>query len=227
MRHILSEVADLVLSRRCIGCESVATLLCSRCRVQISGHALISRDFMFNDVSENLRIPLAVANSYAPPLSTVIFKYKDNHIPELSSFLAELLAEAIQQIYTHTGYSSTNTFLIPIPSRRGSLQRRGFDPMGLIARQLTSHGYRSVDALLDHRSSGRSKALNISERKAAAQSAFRIQSEVTMRKLSGSQVIIIDDVTTTGATLREAAELLLQAGVHVIGCASIAGSRKK
>lgn len=188
---------------------------------------MIARDLMFHDVSENLRVPLAVAHSYAPPLSTVIFTYKDNQIPELAHFLADLLAGAIEQVIHNAGFPSSNVLLIPIPTRARSLQQRGFDPMGLITQQLTKNGYRAIDALVDYRSSGRSKALNIAERKAAAQNAFRIRSDSITVRLSGRQVIVIDDVTTTGATLREASELLMHSGIHVIGCASIAGSRKR
>ena len=227
MRRFLGDIADLVLGRRCIGCELAPTLLCSSCRNHMSGQALIARDLIFNDVSENLRIPLAIANTYAPPLSTVIFKYKDNQIPELAHFLADLLAGAIEQIQVSSQFSPSEIVLIPIPSRRGSRNQRGFDPMALIAQRLLQQGYRTADALVDHRSSGRSKTLNIAERKSAAQNAFHMHNESITTQLSGHQVIVIDDVTTTGATLREASELLMQAGIHVIGCASIAGSRKR
>jgi len=37
---------------------------------------------------------------------------------------------------------------------------------------------------------------------------------------------VIDDVTTSGATFTAAVSQLLLAGVHVIGCAAIAGARK-
>jgi ComF family protein len=227
MRHILSDIADLVLGRRCIGCEEVPTLLCTPCRVRMSGQAMITRDLLFNDVSENLRVPLAVAHPYVPPLSTVIFTYKDNQIPELAQYLAYLLSGAIGRIIDSTGFPASNIVLIPIPTRIRSLQQRGFDPLGLIAQNLVPYGHRSLAALIDHRSSGRSKALNIAERKSAAQNAFRLKSESVTTRLSGYQVVVIDDVTTTGATLREATELLLHSGVHVIGCASIAGSRKR
>jgi ComF family protein len=193
----------------------------------MAGQAMITRDLMFNDVSENLRVPLAVAHPYIPPLSTVIFTYKDNQIPELSHFLADLLSGAIEQILLNSDFPSSNAFLIPVPTRSTSLKQRGFDPLGLIAHHLVKQGYRSIGALTDQRNSGRSKALNIAERKHAAHNAFRLTDESVTTRLSGHQAIVIDDVTTTGATLREACELLMHSGIHVIGCASIAGSRKR
>ncbi len=227
MRRILSDIADLVLGRRCIGCQGVPTLLCTPCRASMTGQAMITRDLMFNDVSENLRVPLAVAHPYIPPLSTVIFTYKDNHIPELSHFLADLLSGAIDQILLNSDFPSSNAFLIPVPTRSTSLKQRGFDPLGRIAHHLVKQGYRSIGALIDQRNSGRSKALNIAERTHAAHNAFRLSPESVTTRLSGHQAIVIDDVTTTGATLREACELLMHSGIHVIGCASIAGSRKR
>ncbi len=226
MLRILSEIADLTLGRRCVGCEGAPTLLCHPCRQAMAGKSDMSREFRFNDVSENLRIPLAVAHPYTPPVSTLIFRFKDNQIPALAPFLAELLASALDLITAKSEFTTSQIVVVPIPSRSGSIRLRGFDPMALIARYLENHGYSHETALVDYRSAGRSKSLNIQQRSQAASNAFGLRDESFLKKIVDLPVIVIDDVTTTGATLKEGTELLMHAGVHVIGCASIAGSRR-
>lgn len=223
----MGDIADLVLARRCLGCEEAPTLLCFACRDGMRNKASVLRELRFDDVTADLRIPLATAHAYAAPLSTVIYKYKDNQIPELASFLAHLLAEAIELITIRTPYAKSDIVLVPIPSRGGSLRVRGFDPMARISTALHKHGFQHVQALVDFRNSGRSKSLNIAQRKAATHNAFGMRNDSVVKTLEGRQVIVIDDVTTTGATLREAAEVLMHAGVHVIGCASVAGVRRR
>jgi ComF family protein len=227
MLGIIGDIADLILGRRCIGCEGPPTLLCQSCKQAMRGKADKSREFRFDDVSENLRIPLAVAHPYAPPVSSVIFRFKDNQIPALAPHLAELLAGALDLILAGSEFSAHQITAIPIPSRKGSIKIRGFDPMALIAHQLLLLGYSHVPALVDHRVAGRSKSLNSQQRALAASNAFGLRDDTMVDRIAQRPVIVIDDVTTTGATLKEGAELLMHAGVHVIGCASIAGSRRK
>lgn len=226
MTNILTDIADLVLGRRCIGCEGYPCLLCESCRKQMLGHAHIVREFTLPSVAADLRIPLAIAHTYAPPMSTVIFKFKDNHIPALAPFLAHLAAQALDRICDHAQCSPTEITVIPIPSRSMSIRVRGFDPMGLVARSLSTHGYHHSHALTDLRGSGRSKTMTVAQRIESTANAFTVRDEILIRRLAGRRVIVFDDVTTTGTTLKSAAEVLMQSGVEVIGCASIAGSRR-
>ena len=226
MLRVIGDIADLILGRRCIGCDGAPTLLCQPCKEGMTGKADKSREFRFNDVSENLRVPLAVAHPYAPPASSLIFRFKDNQIPALAPYLAELLAGALDLIVATSEFSRREITTVPIPSRSGSIRIRGFDPMALIARHLLPHGYSHVLALVDHRDAGRSKSLNIQQRAQAASNAFGLRDESIIHHLAGRPVIVIDDVTTTGATLKEGTELLMHAGVQVVGC-DIAGSRRR
>lgn len=227
MGSVLGDIADLVLARRCLGCEIAPTLLCSTCRLSMLGHAQIARDLRFEDVSAHLRLPLAVAHTYAPPMSALLYRYKDNQIPALAHFLAEVLVGALDLLATHTGQCRANITVVPVPSRRGSQRQRGFDHMALIARSLQRFGIAHAPVLQDTRRTGRSKTLNISQRRLASDQAFTLRDTRALRLLGTRPVMVIDDVTTTGATLHEATETLLMAGVHVTACASIAGSRRK
>ena len=106
-----TELSDLVLARECIGCEELGTLLCAACRHEVSGRAHIMRDLRFDDLAENLRIPLAIAYRCGPPIDAMIYRYKDNQIPELASVLSTLLAGSIAII-------SLGAFPLPVDGAR-------------------------------------------------------------------------------------------------------------
>jgi len=221
-----TELSDLVLARECIGCEELGTLLCATCRHKVSGHAHIMRDLRFDELAEDLRIPLAIAYRYGPPIDAMIYRYKDNQIPELASVLSKLLVGSIQQLDSSAPYGSQKPILIPIPSRQASIRQRGFDPLVLISRHLAHAGYPIAHWLIDQRAAGRSKTLGTADRKSAAYDAFRVRPIPDRYVRNPIPAIVIDDVATSGTTFTAAVSQLLLSGVHVTGCAAIAGARK-
>ena len=70
------------------------------------------RDLRIDDLAEDLRIPLAIAYRYGPPIDAMIYRYKDNQIPELASVLSTLLAGSIQQLDLSEPGSSQNRQLL-------------------------------------------------------------------------------------------------------------------
>ena len=231
LQKFVTEISDLVLARECIGCQSLGTLICAHCLANVQNRAHILRDLRFDDLAEDLRIPLAIAHRYAPPVDAMIYRYKDNAIPELARLLANLLSGAIAQIPRVNPQFDPEfdqlPILIPIPSRKSSIRQRGFDPMSLIADQLAHYGYPIAPWLVDQRGAGRSKTLGSADRMHAAHDAFRVGRIPERYAFNPVPVIVIDDVTTSGATFNAAVSQLLLAGVHVIGCAAVAGVRKR
>ena len=231
LQKFVTEISDLVLARECIGCQSLGTLICAHCLANVQNRAHILRDLRFDDLAEDLRIPLAIAHRYAPPVDAMIYRYKDNAIPELARLLANLLSGAIAQIPRVNPQFDPEfdqlPILIPIPSRKSSIRQRGFDPMSLIADQLAHYGYPIAPWLVDQRGAGRSKTLGSADRMHAAHDAFRVGRIPERYAFNPIPVIVIDDVTTSGATFNAAVSQLLLAGVHVIGCAAVAGVRKR
>lgn len=234
MRHFLqkitTELSDLVLARECIGCKALGTLICAKCRATVEDRAHIMRDLRFEELAEDLRIPLTIAHRYSPPIDAMIYRYKDNAIPELARLLAHLLSGAIAQVpgVNPTGLTQVTPLpmLIPIPSRKSSLRSRGFDPMIRIAGHLAQDGYPIAYWLVDQRGAGRSKTMGMADRMSAAHDAFRVGRIPQHYADNPTPVIVIDDVTTSGATFTAAVSQLLLSGVHVIGCAAVAGARK-
>ena len=103
--------------------------------------------------------------------------------------------------------------LIPIPLHRGRLWRRRFNQAALLARRIG----RDVDrpcfpaALVRVRATRSQVGLSRAARAENLTGAFRVPADAADR-IRGQRILLIDDVTTTGATANAATRVLLRAG---------------
>lgn len=105
--------------------------------------------------------------------------------------------------------------LVPVPLHPARLRERGYNQAELLARSVS----RTMGLPLSPRSLVRRRAtrsqtlLNEEERRENVRDAFLVVREEEVR---GKKVVLIDDVLTTGATLRSAGSALLEAGADEV-----------
>jgi ComF family protein len=150
------------------------------------------------------------AVDYGWPWAVCMARFKFHGQPQLARPLAALLArdaavtEAIAQAHC----------VLPIPMTPQRLAQRGYNPAWLLAQRLAPHKARA-DALQRIRESAPQRELRRAERIRNLRGAFMAQ-PAGGAHIQGQRVVLVDDVMTTGATLREAARALRQAGAaHV------------
>lgn len=103
------------------------------------------------------------------------------------------------------------TMVCHIPTAHARIRIRGYDQSKLIAKALSrSRGYR-YGPLLVRKNSTRQLGASRAQRFSQAEEAF-----VVKHNLKGTHILIIDDVTTSGATLEAAARLLKKAGATTV-----------
>lgn len=223
MRDLATSLLDLVLGRSCAGCDEPGVLLCDQCILGLQPRVRLRRDLDVSDVMEGLRIPVVCALDYRGATRQVLFRYKDHRIRQLAGALSPALAASITFAAEHAAVPLREILISPVPTRRSSIRRRGFDATVHLAdgaAKLTrSAGVAHV--LADVRSEGAVKHSGAFERELRAADAFRVQRH---RDLPHRPVILVDDIVTTGATVKEAVETLILAGVHVVAVATVAGT---
>lgn len=115
--------------------------------------------------------------------------------------------------------------LVPIPTSRTRLRERGYSQTERIAEQLIklqgADGPFALSALLtkSRETSPQSGTKSRSERLANLRNSFAVKEGV---KIKGARIILIDDVTTTGATLEEARKVLEKAGAREVLALAVA-----
>lgn len=223
MRDFTSSILDLVLGRSCAGCEEPGILVCPTCFELLQPRVRLRRDIDANDVMQGLRIPVVCALDYRGVARQVLYRYKDHRIRQLAGILSPALAASITFAAERAEVPVERSLLVPMPTRRSSLRRRGFDATASVVRAAAKGaGVGGVQSLLiDIRDSGASKRGGAWDREQHAIDAFRLRRDTALPRMP---VILVDDIVTTGATTKEATETLLLAGVHVVAVATIAGT---
>jgi ComF family protein len=111
--------------------------------------------------------------------------------------------------------------VVPVPLHRGRLGQRGYNQALELARPLARAWQLplSLQALHRVRATAAQSELTAPERRRNVRGAF------AARDVAGRRVLLVDDVITTGSTVREAARTLLAAGaseVRVLAAARVA-----
>src|SRR5690606_15863317 len=155
---------------------------------------------------------VVAAFDYAPPVDQLIWQLKNASSFHHARFMAASLADAVRCAEPPV---EGITIMLPVPSSRRALRRRGFNPAGEIARQLASRlGVVYRPGLLHHRGEGTSQK----QLGRAARTGPKPGRYLCSGRVDGAVVAVVDDVLTTGATLHAVAQALKGAGAaSVVG----------
>jgi predicted amidophosphoribosyltransferase len=214
---VLAPIWDLVLPLRCIGCGKPGAALCAVCRPAATV-----------GVSGRFSFPVVAAGPYAGALRTALLAFKERGRRDLGVPLAVLLAAAVgallEQVPGVGRAGGRSVVLIPVPSARAAAARRGGSHLARLARPAAVRcGVRyAPDALRLVRTPADSAGLGLRQRAANVDHAMTAR-----RPRAPASAIVLDDVVTTGATLREAARALRAAGWPVLGAAVLAATPRR
>lgn len=218
--HFVNAALTLLLPVECGGCQTPDTRFCDRCAI-----ALERECFTADERARPVDAPFPVfaAAPYAGLTRTCILNFKENQRTDLRRPLSQLLACAIEAALTTTRPSNP-IYCVPIPSSPASLGTRGYRHVELLASTLrpapTAYRWlRVARSRLDQ------VGLTEHERQHNAASSIQI-SPRSEHQILGRQVLLIDDIATTGASLRSAGAALERAGARVIAAAVIAHTEK-
>jgi len=109
------------------------------------------------------------------------------------------------------------TVVTAVPSHEIRRLRRGASAAGLLAREIASTIRRNRVRALQRHGLGRQAGRTRVQRTQLPRGSFSAK-----RTLTGERVLLVDDVCTTGTTLRRAAETLIEAGAEAVICTAMA-----
>ena len=246
VRPLWAALLDLAAERECGGCgrpEPSGAPLCPAC------DGLLAESGPWRTLAAVPGTPCTHAVSrYEDPVRTMLIGYKERGRTDLRRSLGRALARAVAQTLDTAGgaaslsrgvgdYGVGNTrgtgrtpvALVPMPSRRKVVRERGEDTTARLARTaaraLREVGVpvRAVPALCHARAVEDQAGLTREQRQANLSGALRTRRAVAA--VAESRVVLVDDISTSGASLAEAARALREAGVPVLGAATIAAAR--
>lgn len=192
---------DNIISRNCSLCSKVLSE-CSCTNKHLDSHYVHKLIKIFRYViKENL------------PTNNLIFSLKRENRSDVSDFLAEELAKAI----SNSVKNPEKYVFTAVPRSRASILKYGIDHAEIVAKKTAKIFGAKYMRILKSKSKHEQKKSRTKESR-VENAKFELINEKT--ELSGSSVILIDDIVTTGASMGNAAMLLKAAGAgKIIGAA--------
>jgi ComF family protein len=213
---LANTITNSLWQANCPLCKRPADyILCKDCDRQIA--ACQARDFLQKDYPITPEIPLYSWGIYDGALKRAIAACKyDNH-PEIMDAIAERIAYKWVRSGNTKNPSLHKISVIPIPLHANKLKSRGFNQAELLARRfcdLTASPCKPqlLQRVKDTKAQMQTKSKQ--EREENLSRAFTVPSSQQNKK---QDVVLFDDIYTTGATIREAIATLAANDITVRG----------
>jgi len=220
LNQLKGKVADFLFPPHCLGCGREGDFLCIPCcralpRLLPPLCPKCSRPLVQEDrcpICQKWRLEISGIRSpflFQGVVRQAIHQLKYNNFKALASPLAQLLAA-----YVETRPLPVEV-IVPVPLHPRRLRERGYNQSALLARELGRLTSLPVveDSLFKLRDTpAQTRALNAEIRRSNVVGVFACRDE----KLKGKQVLLIDDVCTTGATLDSCAITLSRVGASSV-----------
>jgi len=165
--------------------------------------------------------PLFATFFYREPLTEILVSIKFAGRTDRAMALAPLMARTV----LCQGLEADA--IIPLPLHENRRRRRGYNQAALLAEGLSEElSIPSLDKLLVRWRDTRrqSETTSLKERLEHLEGAFRLSSGSRLpAELRGRTVLLVDDILTSGATMKEAAKPLLQTGLRPVGLVAATG----
>ena len=225
--RVVSAALDLLFPRRCVGCGEEGSFLCARCeetlpRLTAPFCRLCAQPLASGEMCSRCReAPLAGLEGIRAPYlmegiaRDCVHKLKYQDFRAMAGVLGGLVT-------THAAeMAMPATVLVPVPLHPRRLRARGYNQSALLAREMG----RRMDIPVAERALRRTRAAPPQARSAnLAERSRNVEGSFTVRdaSLSGSAVLLVDDVCTTGSTLAACAVALKAAGVRSVWAVTVA-----
>lgn len=201
---------ELVLPRRCAGCGKVGERLCRQCR------KLLAQPPRRIAPKADVLAPVYACGGYGGPHREVILEMKERNNRAIRPYIAVVLRAAVETLQARGEFSHRLT-LVPAPTRARSARLRGGDP---ITQLCTASGFPTWQAVRLASSMPDQSGLNRDDRLHNVRGNVQLVRPVPR----GAEVVVVDDVITTGATLAATVDTLTYGGADVAGCVVLAAA---
>ena len=160
------------------------------------------------------------AYAYSEYSRRPIFSLKYGGRRYLAEHIAKILADFI-------GNNLKVDMIVPVPLHKKRLKSRGFNQAELMAAEISELlNTRAYSVLERLKATEKLSLLTTRQRQESIENAFAIKPTAQSLNLAGKSILLIDDILTTGATLRQCAKVLrTQSPKHIYAVSFLASAR--
>ena len=223
--NFFTDLADFFLPRLCASCKTKLVadenVVCYHClkKIQRVDSSRIAIQYL-----RKFQETAIISDFYAlylfekeKEVQRIIHQLKYNHRFHIGKFLGENLGRAISEVIQPWQID----MIIPVPLHHLKKADRGYNQSFYITKGLNNILHIPVNQRIIKRKRFTQSQTNLDmkEREQNIKDAFALRRD---SKIKGKNILLVDDVVTTGATVRECGRLLLNNGANKIFVAAVA-----
>lgn len=225
IKNFSLSVLDWVFPPACLGCGQEGVFICSKCFLDVNLIPANVCNTCGNFTSKKgfcphcARYPVSYSGfrafaCYDGVIRKAIQQLKYHNDPGIGRYLAEFLLTT----YQRTSWDAD--LIVPIPIGETKRELRGYNQSERLAEPLAEKlGLQyQPEALMRIHERSSQVGLSLDERRANIRDAFRARSKYVQSK----NVLLVDDVFTSGATMEAASAEIIQAGANKVWCLTVA-----
>lgn len=223
--NIFTDIFDFFLPRFCPSCNKKLTneerIICPEClrKIQRVNEERLQYEYQKKFLSKNIISGFTSFYLFEKDkeLQAIIHAIKYNQRFLIGKFLGELVGKNFEKLFNDWQID----FIIPIPLHHLKKAERGYNQSFYIAKGIGKQTNIPVNvhSIKRKRFTQSQTLLNQKEREENINGAFSIKKSSS---IIGKNVLLIDDVITTGATINECGKVLIDNGVKNVYAASLA-----
>lgn len=221
----LNKIFDFFLPRVCTSCNnklnSPEEIVCDYCfnRLKLTPESMIKTEYQNKFASKNFIKdfhPIFVFES-GNEIQHIIHSLKYNKQFRIGIYLGKIIANQLYQKLVDWNIE----LIIPIPLHKLKKAERGYNQSEFIAKGISIKTKIPYSRKVIHRKKYTETQTHLSalERQLNVKDAFKV---VNKKLIEGKNILLVDDVITTGSTISECAKVLLREGAKNIYAASVA-----
>lgn len=203
----------------CCGCGQIGDVICDNCKYNITSESFnvclsCGKNLINEMVCSECKLPYShswCVGERSGVLQRAIGEYKFQHKRAACKDLGDMIVTILPDL-------PLETIIVPVPTVTAHIRERGFDHAYLLARHVAECQGLTVSRVIKRQTSTKQRDADKRTRQRQAKEAFRVDEVLS----SDVPYLLLDDVVTTGATVKYAAEALRQAGARQIWVVAIA-----
>ncbi|MBI5732501.1 ComF family protein [Candidatus Jorgensenbacteria bacterium] len=235
LQNLLKTALDIIFPPQCVSCikklEAAETILCKSCLGSIILNSSLycpicnRRLYLAKTVCHTeAKCILGAASSYEiKAVRDLVHALKYNHVKVTALLIAEIIKKYLMPLIANSTNQSIGQIkyftVLPIPLHPQRERERGFNQAVLIAESLKNtiapiiHVTTSKALIRNKNVPSQISFSSYKERKENVSNVFEV---TTYEEIIGKNILLIDDVATSNATINEAARVLKEAGAKKI-----------
>lgn len=215
---MLDYILDLIYPNVCGFCNTICKeSLCNECEEKIQSKLLCNIDNYENDNTKYFSKHLYLFK-YDDEIRKKILDYKFND----KAYLYKTFSEIIIKNEKICGFLKKYDIIIPVPIHKKRMKVRGYNQSELIVKEIakkTDYIKLENNVLLKTKNNKQQSTLNKLERNENAKNAYIIKNA---DKVKNKNILLFDDIFTTGNTVNECSKLLKLSDAKNVGIITLA-----